>query len=134
MGLEMTVELGDNKRVDAGLRGFTIRTDQSVKAGGDASAPEPFMLFLASIGTCAGFYVQSFCNARKIGTDGVRIVQRMEWDAKGRKLTDLHIDIHVPPDFPDKYHAAVIRAADQCAVKKTILAPPNMHVTTVVDR
>ena len=91
------------------------------------------MLFLASIGTCAGFYVQSFCSARNISTDGVRIVQRMEWDAKGRQLTELHIDIHVPADFPEKYHSAIIRAADQCAVKKTILAPPEFHVTTCVD-
>ena len=33
-------------------------------------------------------------------------------------------DIVVPPEFPEKYHDALIRAADQCAVKKHMENPP----------
>ena len=52
--MEFRITLGENKRVDAHVGDFLIKTDQSVKMGGDGSAPEPFTLFLASIGTCAG--------------------------------------------------------------------------------
>jgi ribosomal protein S12 methylthiotransferase accessory factor len=41
--------------VEAHLEGTTIRTDQPVSHGGGGTAPAPFELFLASIGTCAGF-------------------------------------------------------------------------------
>jgi ribosomal protein S12 methylthiotransferase accessory factor len=37
----------------------------------------------------------------------------------------------VPPAFPAKYHDALIRAADQCAVKKHLAHPPVFEVTTV---
>jgi hypothetical protein len=35
------------------------------------------------------------------------------------------LDIQVPPEFPEKYRDALVRAASQCAVKKHLEAPPN---------
>jgi len=34
----------------------------------------------------------------------------------------------LPPDFPEKYKAAVIKAADTCSVKKHFLNPPEIQV------
>ncbi len=49
-----------NKKVNALIDGFTVFTDQPAQSGGDNSAPTPFSLFLASLGTCAGIYVKGF--------------------------------------------------------------------------
>lgn len=130
MGLEMTIEFPGNKRVDATVRDQVIRTDQSVKNGGDGAAPEPYTLFLASIGTCAGVYVQAFCRKRNIPTDGIRIVQTMEWADEKGPLTRIGLEIQLPPEFPERYRAAVIRAVDLCSVKKTIANPPEFVVET----
>ena len=67
MNMEIVFPAG--KKVNALYRGFTIETDQPENGGGDGSAPSPFDLFLASIGTCVGFYVLSFCHERSIPTD-----------------------------------------------------------------
>ena len=80
MNLEVRFE--GNKKINAYYKGHVIKTDQSVKAGGDDSASAPFDLFLASIGTCAGIYVKSFCDRRDIPTDGIRIIQSAEYDEK----------------------------------------------------
>ena len=42
------------------------------------------------------------------------------------------LSIEVPADFPDKYRKALVRAASQCSVKKTIENPPEFQVETVV--
>lgn len=42
----------------------------------------------------------------------------------------LELEINLPADFPEKYKEAVIKAADQCAVKKHLHNPPQMSVTT----
>ena len=132
--MEFTVKLAGNKKVDALMGEFVIKTDQSVKNGGEGTAPEPYMLFLASIGTCAGVYVVGFCQARGIPFEDIEIVQRHEWQVVDRthKLTKLEIEIKVPPEFPKKYHKALARAASSCAVKKTILDPPEFDVHTTV--
>lgn len=133
MSQEMLVRLEGNARVIAEFGGMDIPTDQRPEAGGDGSAPEPFTLFLASIGTCAGIYVMKFCQARSIPTEGVRIRQRMLPDPENpRRIGRIEMDIEVPPDFPEKYLEAVIRAANGCAVKKAIQNPFEIEVRTVV--
>ena len=130
--MEMTVTFPGGLRVDAQSGPFTIQTDQPVKAGGSNSAPAPFTLFLASIGTCAGIYVLSFCQQRGLSTEGIRIVQRVEGDRQTGMVGKVILDIEVPATFPSKYYEALIRAADQCAVKKHLERAPAFDVRTVV--
>ena len=68
------------EQIDAVYKGFTIKTDQPIHQDGDGSAPAPFDLFLASIGTCAALYLLSFCQSRGIATDGVSVTLKTEFD------------------------------------------------------
>jgi ribosomal protein S12 methylthiotransferase accessory factor len=131
--MEMTVTFPGGARVDAQFGPYTVRTDQPPQGGGEASAPTPFATFLASLATCAGIYVLGFCRQRGLPTDGIRITQSVEGDRQTGMLSRVRIDIHVPPDFPEKYRPALIRSAEQCAVKKHIEQPPQFVVETVVD-
>jgi putative redox protein len=124
--MEMEIVFPGGARVDALSGPMVITTNQ------DGSAPAPFGLFLASIGTCAGIYVLSFCQQRGIPTDNIRIIQRMSSNPFTRLIENVELDIQVPPDFPEKYKDAVIRAADQCAVKKHLENPPQFNVHTSV--
>jgi len=130
--MDLIVTFPGGARVDAEFGSHTIRTDQPPQAGGDGSAPAPFALFLASIGTCAGIYVLGFCRQRGLPTDGIRIVQRMDPDPRTGMIGSIGLDIEVPPRSPAKYHDALVRAASQCAVKKHLEAPPRFDVRTVV--
>jgi ribosomal protein S12 methylthiotransferase accessory factor len=130
--MEMVITFPGGARVDAQFGPFTVPTDQPREGGGQGSAATPFATFLASIGTCAGIYVLGFCRQRGLSTDGIRLTQRMEPDPTTGLIGRIVIDIQVPPDFPEKYHAALVRAADQCAVKKHLERPPAFAVRTVV--
>ncbi len=130
--MEMIVTFSGGARVDAQFGPHTIRTDQPLQAGGDDSAPAPFSLFLASIGTCAGIYVLGFCKQRGLPTEGIRIVERVEGDRSTGMIGKVELEIQVPPEFPEKYHDALIRAANQCTVKKHLESPPRFEVRTAV--
>ena len=65
----MEITFDGDKVITAHLNGHIIRTDKPAEYGGTNSAPAPFELFLASIGTCAGIYIKSFCDKRQISTD-----------------------------------------------------------------
>jgi ribosomal protein S12 methylthiotransferase accessory factor len=132
MSAEMTVTFGGGKRVTAHYDGFDIATDQGVDSGGGATAPEPFDYFLASLATCAGYYVLKFCEGREIPTDGITVHQ--SWQrGEGNRLERIAIRIQVPEDFPAKYHKALVRAANTCSVKKTILDPPEITTEVAVS-
>ena len=51
-------------------------------------------------------------------------------------VSNVNLDIQLPPEFPERYKAAVIRSADQCAVKKHFETPPEIAIsaTTVGER
>jgi ribosomal protein S12 methylthiotransferase accessory factor len=132
MSSEMVVTLPGGKRVDTRIGNHVIRTDQPASGGGEDSAPTPFDLFLASIGTCAGIFVAGFCQKRGLPTEGIRIVQRNEVDPETATLVRVELDIQVPAGFPEKYLDALVRVADQCKVKKTIEAQPVFAVKAVV--
>jgi len=68
----MEITFDGGKVITAHLNGHIIKTDQSVKSGGQNSAPAPYDLFLASIGTCAGIYVKSFCDQREIPSENIK--------------------------------------------------------------
>jgi putative redox protein len=132
MASEMIVTFPGRKKVETRIGEHLIRTDQPASGGGEDSAPAPFDLFLAAIGTCAGIYVVGFCQKRELPTEGIRIVQRNHLDPETRVLVRVELDIEVPPSFPEKYRDALVRVADQCAVKKAIQAQPQFEVRTVV--
>ncbi len=116
--------------VTAHADGFDIPTDQPEDNGGANSAPEPYMLFLSSIATCAGFYVQRFCQERKLPLEGLGMSLDIERDEQTRRLDKVKLAIQLPTEFPDKYRKAVVRAAGMCSVKKAIVDPPEFEVVT----
>jgi putative redox protein len=131
MHLEMNITFAGNKKVNAEYKGFTIATDQPPAGGGDGTAPGPFYLFLASLGTCAGVYVVDFCKNRGISLDGIKLVQMMERDSKTHMVTDITLRVELPQDFPDKYRDGLLRAMDLCTVKKHMLNPPKFKLEAV---
>jgi putative redox protein len=130
--MDMEITFPGGARVAAAYNGFTIATDQPPHGGGDGSAPTPFNLFLASIGTCAGIYVLGFCRQRGISTDDIRIRQSMEVDQRTSMIQRVNLDIDLPPEFPKQYAPALIRAAQLCAVKKHLEQPPEFAIQTHV--
>ena len=130
--MEMTITFHGGKKVYAEYNGFVHKTDQPLENGGGNTAPSPFELFLASLGTCAGFYVLSFCQQRGIDTAGIELRQKMEWSPQSHLIGKVNIEIVLPASFPEKYRNAVIQAAQSCTVKKHLLNPPAFDVSTTV--
>ena len=130
--MDMVVTFPGGARVNAEYKGFTIETDQSETGGGGGSAPAPFDLFLASIATCAGYYVMSFCQGRYIPTDDIRVIMKSEWNREAHLISTITIDIHLPADFPEKYKKAVVASADKCSVKRHILNEPEFKINALI--
>ena len=55
-------------------------------SGGESSTPEPFDLFLASIGACTGIYILLFCQARQISTEKLKLILLTERNRETRMI------------------------------------------------
>jgi len=126
--MEMKIVSNGGKKVNALYKGFTIKTDQSKNYGGEETAPEPFDLFLASIGTCVGINVIVFCQRRDIPAEDVEVILLFERNKNTNMIEKIEISLHLLEDFPEKYNNAVKRAVDICAVKKHMINPPEFVI------
>jgi ribosomal protein S12 methylthiotransferase accessory factor len=132
--MEMEISFPEGKKVDSHFKGFSVHTDQPQKAGGDGTAPSPTELFLASIGTCAGYFALIFCDKRKLNTDKLNIKLDFQANKKTYMIENIIVKITLPSDFPEKYKEALIKAVDLCHVKKHFTDPPKFeYLTTTAE-
>lgn len=124
MAQDIVISFPGGQQVNATMGNLVIETHQ------DGSAPSPFALFLAAMGTCAGIYVVSFCQQRGLPTEDIRIRQSMVSDPATHMISQVNLDIDLPADFPKKYKSAIIRAAQLCAVKRHLEYPPKFKIET----
>ena len=126
---DITISFPGGKRVDAHYDGRTVQTDQSVKNGGEGSAPEPFDLFFVSMATCVGIYVLEFCTTRNLDTEGLGVHLYSKLNPDEKRYPEISINVSLPEGFPEKYKKAIWRTANLCTVKKHILNPPDFAIT-----
>ncbi|HMA83997.1 MAG TPA: OsmC family protein [Candidatus Thermoplasmatota archaeon] len=124
----MDICFPEGKKVNAKFDDFEIKTDQSVYSGGTGEAPDPFSLFLSSIGTCTGIYVLRFCQKRNIPTDSLKLVLKTKENEKTGLVEKINITIHAGKEFPQKYKNAVLKVASLCTVKKHLENPPTVNL------
>ena len=127
--MEMKISFPGGSRVDADFNGFKVPTDQALESGEPGSAPEPYDLFVASLGTCAGIYALSFCQERGLSTEGLAIEVIAEKNDKSGLFTRIEMEISLPADFPKRYHKAICRTAGLCTVKRSLATPPAFNIS-----
>ena len=99
--MAMEISFPGGKKVDAHFKGFTIKTDQKEKDGGEGSAPTPTFMFFASLGTCAGIYALEFCKKRKLETEKLKLELEFISNKKTRMIEKISMKLTLPPDFPE---------------------------------
>lgn len=125
---ELKVVFGENYKIDVAFKGFTVKTDQPVRDGGDNTAPSPFDLFLVSLAACAGYYALAFCRERQIPTPGLAVTMTTERGEVSKMIDRILIEVVPPAGFPEKYRPALVKAVDHCTVKAHLMRPPQFEV------
>ena len=97
--MKMEMSFPGGKKVDSHFKGFTVRTDQPEKAGGEGTAPSPTELFLVSIGSCVGYFALVFCDKRKLNTDGLKVTADFQANKKTYMIEKVIFELTLPTDF-----------------------------------
>ncbi len=125
----MRITFPGGAKVAAQFRNHEIVTDQPADRGGEGTAMSPFDVFLASIGTCSGYFIAEFCRARGIPCNELELTQTWTRNAETKLIDRVNLQVHLPPTFPTKYEKALLRAAETCSVHRHLIDPPEVCVT-----
>ncbi|HXZ11674.1 MAG TPA: OsmC family protein [Candidatus Sulfotelmatobacter sp.] len=107
-------------------RRHTIDCDQPVENGGFDEGITPPELFLAALGSCAGFYAAQYLKKHNLLSEGTRIRVTAEKATDPARLDNFRIELDIPVPLSDEHRAGVETAVDHCLIKNTLLIPPRI--------
>ncbi len=125
----VTVTWDGGVRFTADIRGHRLAVDQPRQAGGGDTAPSPLELVPASLGTCVAYFVQQFLTARGLDPSGMTVSVTAAGAPNPHRLGRFEVGVRIPAGVPEKYRAAVLRAAETCTVHHTLTHTPDIVVT-----
>jgi putative redox protein len=112
-------------------RGHLILSDQPKENSGGDKAMTPPELFLASIGTCVGYYVVQFCDTRNLDTSDLRIEVDGEIMPNPGRIGRITVRIGLPFELDEERIKALLRAATHCTIHNTLTHPPEVRFDVV---
>ncbi len=123
----MKITFVGNKKVNVEVKGFNILTDQKKENGGDASAPTPIDLFLASLGSCSGVFVLNFLKMHLL-PETVYLTLNPIWNINEYVIERIELVIHLPHDFPAGFDHALVEVAKRCLVARHVKIAHDIRV------
>jgi putative redox protein len=129
--MEVTINYEGKEQFQVKARSHTILSDQPHKNGGDDTGMTPTEIFLASLGSCAGFYAVKYLQTREIDATGLKIDVSAEKATHPLRLEEIAIHLSLPTSLDDLHYAGVEKAMQSCLIHNTLTHPPK--ITTQIS-
>jgi len=126
--MEVTVEYLGAAQFEVRARNHKVACDQPEENGGFNEGMTPPELFLASLGTCAGYYAAEYLKARQLPTEGMRIHVTAEKAKSPARLSSFLIKVHLAAALDDQRKIGLLRAIRNCLIHNTLLNPPKIEL------
>lgn len=123
----VVAKFAGNKKINVEAEGFTINVDLPKNNGGDATAPNPFVLMLSSLLACSAYHLLFFVEKLGLNREDFHMELIPELDANGDMQKAL-IKIFVPDTFPKEREASLIGSVSTCKVGKHLKAQRTIEI------
>lgn len=120
--MNIDIRFNETGKIIASYNGKDITMDES-----------PYMIYLATAGMCSAVYVRAFFGQRQMPLEDVKLTQIITYNRNTNMVENMEIKVDLPNTFPTKYNKAIKAVVDQCPVKKHMVTPPVVSVTTNLD-
>lgn len=125
--MQVSVDYKGKLQFKAIARNHRILSDQPVENGGEDAGMTPPEWFLASLGSCVGFYAVQYCQARGLDASGLKIeVSAQKTVDKPARLDDILIDLVLPIALDPKHQRGLRLAVDACLIENTLTHSPRI--------
>lgn len=119
-GVKFELHCGDHRFV----------CDQPADNGGEGAGPSPPDFLLASLASCAAYYVLRYLQTRALPTEGLTVRVTAGKAANPPRLGSFRIEVRLP-ELEERHREGVLRAVKSCLIHNTLLHAPVIE--TVVE-
>jgi putative redox protein len=126
--MEIRVEHLGGVQFEIKARQHQIVSDQPTENGGFDEGMTPPELLLASLGSCAGFYVAQYLKRNKLATEGTIVRVTADKAKDPARMDNFRIEVEVPAELTDKDRQGIQDSIDHCLIHNTLLHPPKIQL------
>ncbi len=126
--MEIQVEHLGGVQFEIKARQHTIASDQPTENGGFDEGMTPPELFLASVGSCVGFYAAQYLRKHKLATEGTIIRVTADKATDPARLDNFRIALEIPGEMSQRDLEGIEEAARHCLIHNTLLHPPKISI------
>jgi putative redox protein len=130
--VHVEVNFPDSATIRARCKGLVVDVGLPPDRGGDPDGLGPFDILLCSLATCTGFHVLTFLEERGMSATEAGLSIEAKRNVDSHLLERVTLEIRVPKEFPDKYRAAIVRAAEACLIRTQLGQQPEFAASVVV--
>jgi uncharacterized OsmC-like protein len=127
--MEVHVEHLGSVQFEINAREHTIACDQPEALGGFDEGMTPPELLLASLGSCAAYYVVAYLKKKGITAPGTRVDVTADKVPNPGRVDNFQIAVSVPVDLSEQQQAGIEQAVHHCLIHNTLLHPPTISLT-----
>jgi len=120
--MNIDIRFNETGKIIPSFNGKEITMDES-----------PYMIYLATTGMCSAVYVRAFLTQRGMSLEDVTLTQKITYNRRSNMVENMEVKVDLPDTFPTKYNKAIKATVDQCPVKKHMVTPPTVLVSTNLD-
>jgi putative redox protein len=130
--MEVTVEHLGGVQFEIRARQHVVVSDQPAedKPGslGFDEGMTPPELFLAALGSCAGYYAVEYLRQKGLATEGTKMKVAAEKVVNPARIDNIQIEVQLPMACEERDRAGVDRAVHRCLIHNTLMQPPKMEI------
>lgn len=126
---EMVVEHRGGFEFAVKSRDHELIVDLPPQLKGTDKGLTPPELFVASLASCVGMYVQMYLSGQGLPSDGFKIVAKYE-DAEDKpaRIGRIGLNIVLPKGLPEEHKRPLMQMAHQCKVHNSICNLPEIEM------
>ena len=111
------------------IRSHEIMVDQTLRGGGEDSAPTPIELLGAALGSCIAYYLHHFFHTRGLPADGLVVSVSHRSVTNPSRIESFEVKVSLPTDVPAQYMPLLKRVIDACPAHNTLSMGASIAVT-----
>jgi putative redox protein len=125
---EIRIKYEKGREFTAFARNHKITIDQPPDNGGEDRGPTPTELFISSLGSCIGVYVQGFCKRGGVPYEGMELKVSFEKAEDPYRISKIIVDVIMPEKVTEERKKAILKVAGHCLIHNTIANHPEVTI------
>jgi uncharacterized OsmC-like protein len=110
------------------IRSHELIVDQTLRGGGDDTAPTPLELLGASLGSCIAYYMHHFFHTRGLSAEGLVVSVTNQSASNPSRIESFSVRIVLPAEVPAHFMPLLERVLHACPAHNTLVMGSRVEV------